>query len=134
MPFPFAVSRPGLNLPAMAITSDAMLLVRKGPEEGRRIALSKGTTKIGRTAQNDIVLDEDGVSRRHARIRGDPSGFWISDLNSSNGTFVNGERLGTEPRRLRHLDRVELGGDTDAGHWVFIESQATTDLPRVSAE
>ncbi len=123
----------GSSPQTMTFTSEAMLLVRGGPEEGSKIALSKGTMKLGRTAQNDIVLDQDGVSRRHARIRSDSSGFWISDLRSRNGTFVNGERLGIEPRRLRHLDRIELTENT-ASHWVFLEPQATTDLSSVSVE
>ena len=116
------------------MTAEALLLVRGGPDDGSRIALSEGMTKIGLTSANDIVLDEELVSRRHARIRGDSSGFWLSDRGSRNGTFVNGEKLGSEPRLLRNLDRVELGGNTQRVHWVFIESQATIDMPSPSAK
>ena len=42
---------------------------------------------------NDMVVDELGVSRPHAGIRGGANGYWISDLGSRNGTFVNGEQV-----------------------------------------
>ena len=67
------------------------------------------------------------MSRQHATIRGDASGFWISDLGSSNGTFVNGSRVNQEPQKLRNWDRIELGGMPM--HWVFMESQDTIDSP-----
>ena len=84
---------------------------------------------MGRGDLNDMVLDEPGVSRRHAAIRGDASGYWLSDLDSRNGTFVNGERLGAQQRRLRAFDRIELGGTDSQVYWIFIESQATMSLP-----
>ena len=88
------------------------------------IPLTKGMTMIGRVASNDVVLDEQGVSRQHARIKADSDGYWLFDSGSRNGTFVNDERLGGTPQRLRHLDRIRLSGKT-AVFWVFLESQAT---------
>ena len=109
--------------------AESVILVRGGPEEGKTIALGQGMIIIGRASTNDIVLDEPGISRQHAGIRGDAQGFWIGDLGSRNGTYVNGEKVGAEPRRLRNLDRVELGGANLPVFWVFMQSQATTDLP-----
>ncbi len=115
-------------------TLGAMLLTRGGPDEGNSISLSMGMLMIGRAPLNDIVLDESGVSRQHAGIRGDSEGYWVSDLGSRNGTFVNGEKLGSEPRQLRNFDRIELGGINTPVHWVFMESQATVDMPVVKPD
>ena len=89
---------------------------------------------MGRAALNDIVVEEPGVSRQHAGIRGDSGGYWIADLGSRNGTFVNGERVGDDPRRLLNYDRIELGGVGTQTHWLFMESQMTVDIPRPFAE
>jgi pSer/pThr/pTyr-binding forkhead associated (FHA) protein/outer membrane protein assembly factor BamB len=61
-----------------------------GPE---KVPLEKSRMTIGRDAQNDIVLDHDGVSGFHAEIQNENGQSFLVDLGSSNGTFVNGERL-----------------------------------------
>ena len=68
--------------------------------------LSEGVTVIGRGADNGIVVDEPGVSRQHASIRGDANGFWVVDLGSRNGTFVNDTAVGESRHRLRNWDRI----------------------------
>ena len=106
----------------------AVLLVQGGPDEGKMISLFDGVTSIGRSLLNDVVVDEPRVSRQHAAIQIDADGFWISDLDSRNGTFVNEMRIGQERQRLSHWDRIQLGGkDT---RWVFMESQETIDVPK----
>ena len=77
---------------------------------------------FGRASLNDIVVDEPGVSRQHAGIRGDAQGFTIADLGSRNGTFLNGERIGQEPQKLKNWDRITIGGMTSQIQWVFIWS------------
>ena len=114
----------------MSMRPQAALLVKGGPGDGNTIMLSLGITVIGRTQPNDIVVDDPGVSRQHASIRGDASGYSITDLSSRNGTFVNDERLSAEPRQLRNWDKIELGG-LDV-HWVFMETEGTMEVPRVS--
>lgn len=113
----------------MVSVPEAVLLVRGGPEEGTRVTLPRGMTTLGRAPLNNIVIDEAGISRQHTAIRGDQEGYWITDLGSRNGTFVNGEKLGTDPQRLRNFDRIELGGTDMPVHWVFMESQATSEMP-----
>ncbi len=113
----------------MTIAPRAVLLVQGGATEGESIPLSGGMTMFGRAPLNDIVVDEPGVSRQHSGIRGDEEGFTIADLGSRNGTFVNGERVGGEPRRLKNWDRITLGGVTSNIHWVFMESEATVVMP-----
>jgi diguanylate cyclase (GGDEF)-like protein len=63
---------------------------------------------IGRAPQCDVHLDEDGISRRHARLlRRDDGSVHIEDLSSRNGTFVNGERV--ETYALRDGDKIQIG-------------------------
>jgi class 3 adenylate cyclase/pSer/pThr/pTyr-binding forkhead associated (FHA) protein len=80
------------------------------PDGKRR--LLEAETRIGRTSQNDIALDDDSqVSRRHATIRHLESVYILSDLGSANGVRVNGEPVLT-PRELRDNDRIEIGNST----------------------
>lgn len=68
-----------------------------------------GDAKIGRDpAAADIVLDHPAVSRAHAQVRVRAGQIWLRDLGSSNGTFVNGERLGSR-RQLVRGDTVDIG-------------------------
>ena len=116
----------------MASLSQAVLLVRGSPCEGSTITLPPGITTIGRSPLNDIVIDHPCASRQHAAIRADSEGYWIADLGSRNGTYVNGEALGTEPRLLRNFDRIEPGSYTEY-QWVFMESRETIDMSRPSS-
>ncbi len=62
---------------------------------------------IGRSSDLDMVLVEDMVSRKHARIAMQADQIWIEDLGSTNGTFVNGEKI--KRARLKEGDRVLIG-------------------------
>lgn len=63
---------------------------------------------LGRSPDATIRLQDNGVSRQHATIRRDGSLFWVSDLGSANGSFVNDVAI-TTARALRHGDRIQLG-------------------------
>jgi hypothetical protein len=74
--------------------------------------LDSAPLTLGRGFGNDVSLDRDEyVSTRHARIEPRRDGFWIQDEGSTNGTFVNGDKL-TEPHRLQPGDLIRIG-DTD---------------------
>src|SRR5579863_5159588 len=62
---------------------------------------------VGRSSDLDMVLVEDMVSRKHARIAMQNEQIWIEDLGSTNGTFVNGEKI--KRARLKEGDRVLIG-------------------------
>ena len=62
---------------------------------------------VGRSSDLDMVLVEDMVSRKHARIAVQSDGVWIEDLGSTNGTFVNGEKVNRS--RLKEGDRILIG-------------------------
>lgn len=79
-------------------------------EDGREIPLNSGNVwKIGRTEQNAVVLSDDMVSRNHAMIQQLEDGeFYLIDMGSRNGSFVNGRRL-TAPVALRDGDLLSFG-------------------------
>jgi pSer/pThr/pTyr-binding forkhead associated (FHA) protein len=62
---------------------------------------------IGRDPECGVFLDNPGISRQHARIEVLGGGFHIRDLHSSNGTFVNGQRV--ETQELRDRDSIQVG-------------------------
>ncbi len=70
----------------------------------------RGACFIGRPPSNHLVLPDPRVSRRHAIIHAHrPGEVWLVDLGSSNGTYLNGRRIG-QPCRLNDQDRLEIGG------------------------
>jgi len=87
------------------------LIIYDGDEIGGLHTLTADLTVIGRTAGCDIVIPESRVSRRHAIIRrlaGGPSDFEVVDLDSTNGTFVDGERVSQTVLEPGH--KVAIGG------------------------
>jgi hypothetical protein len=94
----------------MEAGSGATLLIRGGPNSGVTIRLSGHAVTIGRRSDNDVVIDETTVSRRHSLIMEAPDGFILRDLNTTNGTFVNRIKIGQAEHPLRHADQISLGG------------------------
>ena len=75
---------------------------------GRRLLVPAGGGTIGRSRECDVVLDDAGISRRHAAIRSGPDGWTVEDLGSTNGVVLNGRQL-RGVAALAPGDRVELG-------------------------
>lgn len=69
--------------------------------------LTKEITTLGRDVANDIVLGDPEVSRQHARLTRTPGGYVLEDLGSTNGSFVNGERLNS-PRVINPGDLLGM--------------------------
>lgn len=87
-----------------------ILSVVRGRHEGQVFALRVGETSIGRGQGVDLYLSDRGVSRTHVRISVDLRGrLELFDLESTNGTFLNGERVVREPLRIG--DRIRIGPD-----------------------
>lgn len=71
----------------------ALLVVRRGPDQGARFLLDQDVTVAGRHPAVDIFLDDVTVSRRHAEFRRSCTTFSVADLGSLNGTFCDGTRI-----------------------------------------
>lgn len=98
-----------LNVPADA--ARPRLIITAGPQEGREIPLRAGKMVIGRETAKvdwDIALQDRAISRPHAEIECQDEGFLLTDLESANGTLVNGKRI-AEPTALQDGDVLELG-------------------------
>jgi pSer/pThr/pTyr-binding forkhead associated (FHA) protein len=81
--------------------SERDFLVPAGPEVG-----------LGQDTDNGIRVPFPGVSRHHAKLTYDGKSYWIEDVGSSNGTFLNGRRI-VKRERLEHLDVLALGRKTE---------------------
>jgi two-component system cell cycle response regulator len=106
------VTRDGEVVRPLGSTRDrACILVLSGSRVGTLFHLERAETVIGRSQRADVNIDDDGVSRTHARLRIDGDAVWIEDLGSRNGTFVNGIRVRT-PMKLADGDKLQLGRGT----------------------
>jgi pSer/pThr/pTyr-binding forkhead associated (FHA) protein len=83
------------------------LEIVEGADAGRRVELVAPLT-VGRAADADLVLADELVSRRHARVSQRGAGAVVEDLGSRNGTFVNGNQI-HGPTRLGPGDQLQLG-------------------------
>lgn len=88
--------------------SSFRLIVRRGPQPNQIYPLDKSIVTLGRDITNDIVINDPEVSRHHCRLTQGGGGFTMEDLGSTNGTFINGQRL-TGARPLSPGDMVGLG-------------------------
>lgn len=87
----------------------AFLTVRvKGTEGYTRHDLGKERTVVGRASACDLSVPTTNISREHCLIVQKPDGWWVEDLNSSNGTYVNKEKL-SGPRKLVEKDIIKAG-------------------------
>jgi diguanylate cyclase (GGDEF)-like protein len=87
--------------------AEASLVIVYGTELGRRLPLAHSTFTIGRSSKCDLFIDQEAVSRHHARIVRNGECHVITDLKSSNGTRVNDERI--IERALGDGDRIKVG-------------------------
>jgi pSer/pThr/pTyr-binding forkhead associated (FHA) protein len=91
-----------------------LLVVARSPslEEGRAFPLNSAPVTVGRGGQNDLVLEGDEfASSRHVRVEVRGDGVWVQDLDSTNGTYVNGSRV-AGAQRLDVGDILRVG-ETD---------------------
>ncbi len=71
-----------------------------------QVEMNKDKMTIGRNTDSDIVLDNAGVSSQHARIQKEAGGYVIADNDSSNGVFINGNKI--EQQRLEFRDEIQI--------------------------
>ncbi|MEX0716345.1 MAG: SpoIIE family protein phosphatase [Planctomycetaceae bacterium] len=83
-----------------------LVLLQEG--QSQPFSLGDGETVIGRHPECAVQIPSNMVSRKHARVVRDGDGYFVEDLGSGNGTFVNGNRI-AERTPLKHEDRIKLG-------------------------
>ncbi len=93
-------SRPGMDCLVVIYSSDARQL-------GKRHVLGREPILVGRGGENTIVLENDSVSRRHCRIEKRNHAYYVQDLQSTNGTYVNDELV--TDYQLRRGDQIKVG-------------------------
>lgn len=108
----------------MQPTPAPLLVIVRQDSSTSQVEWSKASLSIGRDGTNDIIIDHPLASRRHARLEYDANGFSVRDLDSTNGTFVNGERV-EDTRPLYNQDRIWVA-DTEI---VFNDPEATQKGP-----
>ena len=85
-----------------------VFMISQGNQAGLSADLAGGVIMIGRGADCQLILEDDYVSTRHARVVSTPDGIYVEDLGSTNGTYVNGQRI-TAPTTITLADTVRIG-------------------------
>jgi two-component system, cell cycle response regulator len=94
-----------------AARTKPVLTVITGGASGQQFKVSKGIAVIGRAPNVELRVEDDGISRAHARIRAETNKAWVEDMGSRNGTFLNGTKI-TTPVELRDGDKIQVGRST----------------------
>jgi pSer/pThr/pTyr-binding forkhead associated (FHA) protein len=100
------------------------LVVRQGPIQGQIFELTKNEVSIGRDISNDFVINDAEVSRKHAKLTLEGDRYKIEDLNSTNGTYIDGRRL-IGPHVLAIGEIIMFGDNVGV---VFDGEPATPDV------
>lgn len=90
------------------MASSFQVVIKSGPNAGTSYPLEKSEVIIGRDLNNDIVINDPEVSRRHARLFLQGASYAVEDIGSTNGSLVNGQRLYT-PQSLNSGELITLG-------------------------
>ena len=85
----------------------ALLVVQRGPNAGSKFLVDKDLTTAGRHPESDIFLDDVTVSRRHAEFHRRDGSFFVRDVGSLNGTYVNRQRV--DEAELANGDELQIG-------------------------
>jgi predicted component of type VI protein secretion system len=121
----------------MESRGNSRLTIRQGPVPGKVHELAKDVVTLGRDVSNDIVINDAEVSRNHARLTAQSGSYLMEDLASTNGTFVNGQRL-IGPKLLNPGDVIGLGETvvmefgivaSDAGATVIAQAPISPRVP-----
>jgi hypothetical protein len=102
-----AITRPPVGAGATAVGQQGELAIESGPDAGHTHRAADHAVRLGRSPDNDVILRDPATSGHHARIERRGDQFWIVDLGSTNGTFVNGESV--QEKQLNPGDRLTIG-------------------------
>jgi hypothetical protein len=93
------------------------LVQRSGPAPGKIYSLTKNEIYMGRDITNDIVINDPEISRKHARLTLQTGGYLLEDLGSTNGTFVDGQRI-TGSHTMAPGEAIMLGDNVSLAYEV----------------
>lgn len=111
------------------MNSTYRLVMRTGPTVGKVYPLEKNEISIGRDLSCDVVINDGEISRRHARMALQGTLYTIEDLGSTNGTFINGQRL-IGPYSLRPGEVITFGEHITVVYEVtVVDADATVAIP-----
>ena len=105
-----------------------ILILEEGMDAPQRWTVQEQITTLGRWPDNHVVLPDRRVSRHHARIRHEGSLWVLEDLSSTNGTFLNGERI-AESQALQDGDRIQIA---PAFQLRFVDKVSTSPISGLS--
>jgi len=94
-------------VPAASGGAQAELNIESGPDAGHTHRASDHALRLGRSPDNDVILRDPATSGHHARVETRGGQFWVVDLGSTNGTYVNGEAI--QEKQLNSGDRLTIG-------------------------
>lgn len=106
------------------------LVMKAGPNVGKAFPLEKNELFIGRDLNNDVVINDPEMSRRHARLIVQGGGFVLEDLGSTNGTFIKGQRL-SGPYFLNPGDMITFGERINVQFESVTAAAASATVPDV---
>lgn len=118
------------------MTAQFQFVMHSGPNTGKIYPLEATEIIIGRDASNVIAINDAEVSRKHAKLSLQNSAYVIQDLGSTNGTFINGQRIST-PQELKPGDTVTLGENIVLMYETSFDPNATVvssaQIPKIVA-
>jgi len=106
-------------------TEKPVLIIQEGEKAGQRWTIREDMLVVGRGGECDLVLPERQVSREHIRIFRQNDGYYLEDLDSKNGTWVNGKQVKATTVPLRDGDEIQIAL---AVKMTFVGSEATAPL------
>jgi len=115
----------------------ANLVVKQGPQIGILFPITANTIVLGREETCDIIVQDAEASRRHSQISWEDNDFFLSDLGSTNGTFINGMQI-IAPTRLKPGDSIGVGQtlltfELDAEKTAQADYEKPSDAPAPAA-
>jgi pSer/pThr/pTyr-binding forkhead associated (FHA) protein len=108
----------------MALKGRYRLIIKQGPVPGKVFEIAKQVITLGRDVKSDFVVNDAEVSRSHTRLTVHSDGCLVEDLASTNGTFINGQRI-TTGKMIRPGDVLGMG-ETVLMDFVFVPNAEAT--------